>query len=161
MSQEDWIKTLAGFVASTLGFLIALLVNTYVGWLREKKAYWVMLKAVEAEAIGNKVILNESFLRFYDSGIVIREFSLIAVSQYLSDQVFINNADQSIIELLGAYVRTLRLANAYREKAEHLLLDSQGKKSKDWLDGIVMFWGENLKQCGAMIDRVLKVANAS
>jgi hypothetical protein len=56
MPQVEWIKAIVGFGISTLGFLVALLVNSYVGLLRDRKAFRTMLKAIKAEASSNKVI---------------------------------------------------------------------------------------------------------
>lgn len=160
MTQADWTKTFVDFVASTLGFMIALLVNTLVGWRKEKKTYRLMLQAIAAEAESNQAILQESFLPYYEAGIVIREFNLHAVTDYLSDQVFVKNADQSIVTLLGAYLRTLHLANAYRQKAEHFLLNPKGKETKDWLLGVRFSWKFNLEQCAALIEKVSAVSLA-
>ena len=84
MPQEEWIKTIVGFATSTLGFLVALLVNSWVELRREKKSYRTMLKAIKAEASNNKIILNDSFLAHFRDGVVVREFFLETVAQCLS-----------------------------------------------------------------------------
>jgi hypothetical protein len=155
MPQEEWIKTVVGFATSTLGFLVALLVNSFVEMQRDKKAYRTMLKAIKAEASNNKVILNDSFLQFYRSGIVVREFFLGTVVQYLASPLFIKHVKSSEMELLGAYLRNLKLANGYREKAEHFWLDAKRQESRDWLASLLGVWDENLKQCQDSIDQVL------
>jgi hypothetical protein len=137
MPQEEWIKTVVGFATSTLGFLVALLVNSFVEMQRDKKAYRTMLKAIKAEAGNNKVILNDSFLQFYRSGIVVREFFLGTVVQYLASPLFIKHVKSSEMELLGAYLRNLKLANGYREKAEHFWLDAKRQESRDWLASLL------------------------
>jgi hypothetical protein len=155
MPQVEWIKTVVGFATSTLGFLVALLVNSFVEMQRDKKAYRTMLKAIKAEASNNKVILNDSFLQFYRSGIVVREFFLGTVVQYLASPLFIKHVKSSEMELLGAYLRNLKLANGYREKAEHFWLDAKRQESRDWLASLLGVWDENLKQCQDSIDQVL------
>jgi hypothetical protein len=160
MPQEEWIKTIVGFGTSTLGFLVALLVNSFVEMRKEKKAYRTMLKAIKAEASNNKVVLNDSFLRFYRDGIVIREFFLGTVAQCLATPPFIKHVKSSEMELLGAYLRNIKLANGYREKAEHFLLDAKRRDSRDWLDPLLDLWGKNLKQCQNSIDQVLALTES-
>jgi hypothetical protein len=160
MPQQEWIKTIVGFATSTLGFLVALLVNSYVELRRDKKTYYTMLKAIKAEASNNKVILNESFLRFYRNGIVIREFFLGTIVQCLASPLFIKHVKPSEMDLLCAYLRNIKLANGYREKAEHFWLDVKRQESQDWLDSLLGFWDENLMQCQESIDQVLALTES-
>jgi hypothetical protein len=158
MSQVDWIKTIVGFATSTLGFLVALLINSLVERRRDKKAFQTMLKAIQAEAGSNKVILNESFLQYYRDGMVVREFFLGTVVESLASPLFIKHVKHvkpAQMELLGAYLRNIKLANCYREKAEHFWLEIKRKEARDWLESILLVWDENLKQCQDSIDQVL------
>jgi hypothetical protein len=158
MPHEEWIKTIVGFATSTLGFLVALLVNSYVELRRDKKAYRTMLKAIKAEAGNNKVILSDSFMRFYRDGLVVREFFLGAAAQCCASPLFIKHARSSEIGVLNAYLRNIKLANGYREKAERFRLDTKGKASQEWLEPLIDSWGDNLKRCHESIDQVLALA---
>jgi hypothetical protein len=161
MPHEEWIKTIVGFATSTLGFLVALLVNSYVELRRDKKAYCTMLKAIKAEAGNNKVILNDSFLRLYRDGVVIREFFLGAAAQCLASPLFIRHVKSSEIGVLNAYLRNITLANGYREKAERFRLDPKGKASQEWFGPLINCWDDNLKQCQDSIDQVLELGESS
>jgi len=47
--KAEWIKTIVGFATSSVGFLLALLVNSLVERGRDKKTYCTMLRAIQAE----------------------------------------------------------------------------------------------------------------
>jgi len=116
-----------------------------------------MLRTIKAEAKSNQVVLNDSFLKYYDSGIVLREFGVETACQYLADPVFIKHAGPKELETLNAYLRNINLANAYREKAERFQLDERRQKSKDWLNSTIAVWGENLELCQVSIHEVLRL----
>jgi hypothetical protein len=160
MPREEWIKTVVGFATSTLGFLVALLVNSFVQSRRDKKTYLTMVKAIKAEADSNKTILEDSFLRYYREGLVVREFFLGAVAQYLASALFIEHVRSSDIEVLNAYLRNMKLANGYREKAERFRLDAGKKAALDFLEPLIDSWGHNLKQCQESIDQVLALGTS-
>jgi len=155
MSHDDLIKTIVGFATSALGFLCALLINSYIGWWHDNDAYHSMMRAIVTEANSNKVILNDSFLRFYESGIVLREFSIETVDHYMNDPLFVKHAEPLDLSILNNYFRNLKLANAYRDREERFRLDE--KLRKDWLEPLIDSMRENLKLCQASIDEVLKL----
>ncbi len=155
MPPEEWTKIIIGIATGTLGFLFALLVNSYVELRREKKTYRSMSLAIKAEAASNKVILQDSFLKFYRDGIVLRPFCLEAGAQFCANALFIKHATSTELEILNAYLRDIRLANAYREKAETFRLESKGKASQEWLGSLLDFWADNLQRCRSGIDEVL------
>ena len=160
MPPEEWIKTIVGFGTSTLGFLVALLVNSYVDLLRDKRAYRSMLGAIKAEAGNNKVIHKDSFMEFYRDGLVVREFFLEVAAQCCANPLFIKHAKSSEIEILNAYLRNIKLANGYRAKAEYFRIDAKGKASQEWLDALIDNWGDNLQGCRDSIEQVLNLGSA-
>jgi len=157
MLSEELIKIAAESAASALGFFCALFVNARLESRKDRKAYRTMLEAIKVEAASNEAILTDSFLKFYSQpdGVVLRDFFVDTVSQSLVSLVFIKNAKTSELAALGSYLRNIRLANAYRGRSERLRFEEQGKASREWLAGIVEYWGENLKQCELSIKDVL------
>ena len=145
--------------ASALGFFCALAVNSYLDSRRERKACRTMLEAVKAEASNNEIILRDSFLKFYEdeSGIVLREFFTETASRCLGELSFVKNAEPSKLITLGKYLRNIKLANAYRQRHERLRIDGKGQAAQEWLQAIVNYWGENLKQCEDAIHEVLRL----
>jgi len=135
----------------TLGFFVALLLNSLVGYWRDRKTYKSMLRVIKGEAESNKCILYDSFYAHYQGGIVLREFSLDAVSDFVRNPLFVKHARFSGLETLQNYIRDLKLANAYRETAEDIHLKKQGE---EWLDGLIFVWEENLRNCEGSIEAV-------
>jgi hypothetical protein len=94
MMPEDWSKFNLDIAASAIGFLFALLVNSFVNRRLDKKTYYSMLAAIKNEAKSNKKILEDSFMKYFDSGIVLRGFSLA-------------NVEPHILDTLNSYLRKL------------------------------------------------------
>ncbi len=155
MPHDEWVKTIVGVTTSTLGFLIALLVNSYLELRRDKKTHRTMLKVIKVEASSNKIILKDSFWKYYRDGVVLREFFLEAATQCCASPLFIKHAELNGIGILNAYLRNLKLANGYREKAESFLLDAKGRASQEWLPTLRNSWEENLKLCDESIEKVV------
>jgi hypothetical protein len=156
MTEADWIKALLAGLTTALGVLLGLLGNGYVNWRREKRTYRAMLKAVANEASSNKVVLEESFLRYYETGIVLREFSTATVARCLGDPIFVKHAKVAHLEAVYDYLRNVSLANAYRETSEHLQLDQKDKLQKALVD-FVNSWHHNLEQCKKSIETVVAI----
>jgi len=154
MPHEEWIKTIVGCATSTLGFLFALLVNSYIQSRADERAYRTMLLAIATEADSNAVILKESFRKFFDKGLVLRAFVPATAAQCCSSTLFIKHAKPLEMQVLNAYLRNITLANEYREKAERFWLDPEGKASKEWLNGVIEAWDSNLTRCEESIEQV-------
>ncbi len=159
MAGAELTKALISTLTTALGVLFGLLGNSYVVWRRERRAYRTMLRSVAGEASSNKVILAESFLKFYATGVVLREFSTTAVTQCVGSPLFVRYAKPGHLEAIYCYLRNIRLANAYREKAERLRLfeDEEEERVAGWLEGITDMWGSNLRECCESIDRLAAI----
>jgi hypothetical protein len=160
MTEADWIKALVTGLTTALGVILGLLGNGYVNWQRERRTYRAMLRAVANEGISNKVVLEQTFLKYYANGIVLREFSTATVAGCLGDPLFVRHAELAHLEAVYDYLRNVLLANAYREKTEHLRLDQKEKineKLLQTLQNIVEMWGDNLEQCKKSIEKVAAI----
>lgn len=158
MTEADWIKAGVSGLTVALGVILGLLGNSYVNWRLEKRVYRGLLGAVVSEAESNKVILEESFLKYYSSGLVFQEFSTAIVARCVGDQFFVKYAKPTHLQALYNYLRAISLANAYREKAEYLQLEVDPNKAKNWLLGLVEVWGQNLEQCRNSVGRITNLA---
>ena len=152
--RYEWYKFLLGVLATALGLLLGLLTNTLVNYVRNKKAYRAMLEAIKSEARANNAILKESFMPYFENGIVLRDLSFGTVSQYLANTLFVQYAAQSTIEVLNEYLRDVKLANAYRARTEKTRVAQEGKK---FLQSIIKHWAANLGKCESDIEEVLKL----
>jgi small basic protein len=152
--REEWYKFLLGILATALGLLLGLLINSLVNYNRNKKAYRAMLAAIKSEARANKAILDESFKPYFKDGVVLRELSVETVSQYLANALFVQYATPQGIEVLNVYLRNLKLANAYRARAERIQVAREGE---GFLESIIENWDKNLKLCESNIEEVIKL----
>jgi hypothetical protein len=155
MTEVDWVKAVLSVITTGLGVLFGLLGTGYVTWRREGRAYRAMLTAIASEARNNKAVLNDSFMKYYDSGIVLREFSAATIERCVGDPLFAKHAKSAHLDIIYEYLRNIRLANSYREKAELLQLGHDKKIAEQWLENILESWRDNLKQCKTSIDRVI------
>jgi hypothetical protein len=153
-------KLLSSALAAFIGFFIALLANSYVDDWKERLSLAARLTAVQAEANSNDIVLHQSFLPLYESGIVLREFGTAVVTQALADPVFVKHATAAEIATLAAYFRNVSLANTYRAKVETIRFNNDYFKESDdesikrWESGLVQAWGTNLRECADSLDAV-------
>jgi len=141
---------------SAVGFLLALAINAAVANRSDHEAYDSMLKSIKAEATSNQAILENSFLQYFNNGIVVKEFSLAAVQQALANPLFVRQAEPGLVERLNKYTRDLSLANGYRRVDEALQL-SNDNRSAAWISNVQNAWGENLKNSKESIDGLLQL----
>ena len=149
-------------MVTAIGFFIALVANSYVDDWKERGAFRTVLSAIKAEAESNEIVLHESFEPLYESGLVLREFSLTSVSQALNKASFVKHASHDELRVLGEYERTLTLANAYRAKAEAIRFndsysDPAKQTLKQWEANLVQAWGTTLSSCQKSITSVVKL----
>lgn len=111
MTETDWVKAVLSVVTTALGVLFGLLGNGYVFWRREQRAYRAMLAGISSEARNNKAVLYESFLPFYNGGIVVRSFSTTTVGRCLGDPQFVKHAKSAHMDIIYEYLRNVGLAN--------------------------------------------------
>lgn len=165
MSLWSYVKQkrheiLIGAVVAAVGFFLALLANSYVDDWKEKRVFASTLNAIKGEASSNEAILQEGFLRHYQEGLVLREFSTIIASQALATPTFIKHASAMQVQALGEYVRELSLANAYRSKAEAIrfsenyFVETKKPTLKQWEGSLVEAWATNLSKCQEAIKMV-------
>ena len=102
-------EILLGLVTSIIGLLIALLINSAVENRKERRVYKWMLEAIKSEAKSNWDILHESFLRYFENGVVVRAFSIETTRQHLGNPMFVKHARRDDIEKLNTYLRHLSL----------------------------------------------------
>lgn len=152
--HQEWYRFLFGLLATTLGLLLGLLINSLVNHARNRRAHLAMLEAIKSEARANKAILDESFKPYFQEGIVLRDLSVGTVSQYLANSLFVQYSTPLCIEILNVYLRNIRLANAYRVRAERTQVSQEGKQ---FLDSILQNWGNNIKQCDSNIEEVIQL----
>ena len=148
-------KIVMGAITTAVGFFFALAGNSAVETLREQATYRTLLEASRTEASFNKAALEESFLKHYSDGVVLREFSLVTTSQNMANPLFLRHSSPDTIRSLGQYSRDLALANAYRAKAEVLRFkDVEAGVTSPWDAPLTAQWAENLKSCADSIARV-------
>lgn len=155
MTEADWLKAVLSVITTALGVLFGLLGTGYVTWRREGRAYRAMLIAIASEGQNNKAVLNNSFMKYYDRGIVLREFSTATIERCVGDPLFVKHGKSAHLDIIYEYLRNVCLANSYREKAEQLQLGHDKKAADAWLGTLIEVWGDNLKQCKTNIDQVI------
>lgn len=153
-------KLVANAIAATVGFFFAFIGNSYVDDWKERRTYLATLAAVQSESASNKVALDESFVPLHLEGIVLREFSVVLVSQALSNPSFVKHASVEQVQTLSEYVRNLTLANAYRSKIELIRFNADyftapsNSTLKEWETQLVPSWTKNLSACATSIQKV-------
>ena len=111
--------------------------------------------AIASEGRNNMTVLNDSFMQYYNCGVVLRDFSTATVERCVGDALFVKHVQSAQLEMIYEYLRNLRLANSYREKAERLKLNHDNQTSAQWLKRITDMWGNNLKQCETSIGQII------
>jgi len=152
--RDKLVEIAIGTTTSAVGFFCALFINSYLESRREKKGYRAILESIKQEADSNKAILKESFLKYYEEGLVLRELFVSGVGQGIATPIFTKNARATELRVLNRYLRNLTLCNAYRQRAEHFRAEGKGKA---WLEGLVEKWGKNIQECLVSTDDVLKL----
>ena len=154
--NEEKFKLVLSSLTTAIGFFLALFASSAVDHYQEKEAYYSMLKAIQVEAQSNESVLHESFEKYFDKGIVLQEFSISFASQSLLNTTFLKYSAPSEVAKLSVYVRTLTLANKYRDRAEKFrLADNQ----KAWLDRLIPIWATNLEACAKSITAASNINN--
>lgn len=161
ISPEDWVKAVLSVLSTALGVLLGLLGNGYVIWRQERDAYRGMLRSVASEAASNMVVLEKSFMEYFESGIVLRGFSTTAAARCVSDPLFIRFVRPAALELLHAYLRALVLANSYGEKSVQLQTEGHRKSVEVWLDDLISAGRDNLKECRKLIRSVAAIGGTA
>jgi hypothetical protein len=152
-------KLLLDVSKSAVAFFLALAVNSCVEHRKSNAAFRSTMKAVALEAELNDRVLNESFRKFSQLGIVFRPFALTTSTQILSNPPFAEHTFQELKEALARYISRLTLANGYPQGAETPLLSkpSDDKASALWLDALQAAWQTNLDECEENIAEVRKL----
>lgn len=113
LAEKRW-DLIVGTFTSAVGLLVALFINRMVDEHHETEIVGGMAAAIRAEAASNKIVLHESFERYYRDGVVLRPFEDQAISRALVDPLFIKHSSARTRTALAKYSRAIRLANAYR-----------------------------------------------
>jgi hypothetical protein len=136
--RRELPKRAVEIVVSAAGFLLALGINSCIEHRREEQTYHAMLKAVEAEASSNQAILADSYVKFFENGVVLKDFSIVVVSQSLASALFVKRLSQSDLELINRYERELTLSNSYRGAVQSLYFAA--KPDTLWIHSVEKQW---------------------
>ena len=146
-------KVVLSSVVASVGFLVALLVNSaYERW-RDHESYLLMRHAIKVEAESNAHILQTAFRKYLNNGVVLQPFNTSVVAQMLYSPAFLKFSNNEEINLLSKYQRDIALANRYREKAEFFVFED---KDQRWLETLKPIWSANLDTCEQEIKLVIE-----
>ncbi len=146
--NEEKYKLLLSTIVSSIGFLVALLVNSGLDRSREEQSYRSMVQAIKVEAQANREALETGFLKYFEAGVVLQQFSTSVATQYLATPTFLKFSPKDDVSRLTQYVRLLTLSNKYREKVETIRLDPGNEIDSGVF---VKVWKTNLEQCAKAI----------
>lgn len=156
--NDEVKKILIGLISTTLGVLIALLINSSVERSKDRKTYNTILKAINIEAVANKRISEESF-RQNINRIVYREFSYKISEDFLSNRIFLNNASADLINNMNNYILNLKRANAFRNAGEKYKYDPE--LDKKWGDTLRIAFTKVLDNCDTSIKELILTTNST
>jgi hypothetical protein len=151
--RKERYKLVLSSLTASIGFLIALLVNSAIERHGDRQAYYSLQNAIRVEAQSNERVLHDSFDKYFDGGLVLQEFNTAVVSQALSSPTFLKNSTKDEIAGLSSYVRNLTLANRYRERSEKWRLEEK----EDWVNALTKVWNANLDACQKSITAVSRI----
>lgn len=134
--SEEAIRFILGLAATTLGVLIALLINSGIDKKNEKATYETMVKAINLESIQNNEIYENSFKPNYKNSIIRRHFLTKVCDEYLANKIFLNNTSDSLLTNLITYTTYLKRANNFRDAGEKYQYDPV----------LYARWGSNLEK---------------
>lgn len=156
--KDEVIKFLFGLISTTLGVLIALLINSYVDKQRDEKAYKLMLKAINIEATENQKILNESFiLNYKPDNIVLREFNLKISDEIITNTIFLDHVSPDILKVMITYSMNLNRANNFRERDEKYKYEE--KLYKKWQPKLTIAFKRVIDNCNSVIKDTIARTN--
>jgi hypothetical protein len=155
--KKEMPKKTLEIVVSATGFLLALGINSWVTNRHDEETFRSMLRSVQAEAASNEAVLNNSYGRYFDNGVVLKDFSVLVVSQSLTNPLFVKHLKPSELSLLNQYMRTLTLANSYRQRLEALTFGAANKDAEGWKENIMTVWRPTVNEAVAEIDGVEKM----
>lgn len=121
MTFEEFRKTLSGklvdIVVGGVGFLLALLINSYIADRSDDGAYRALLAAVRVEAAQNEKIARDAR---HDTPPTIsaRELSDAIVLQAMSNPLFIRHVPAERLPDMGAYITYVDAMNTFRRSNE-------------------------------------------
>lgn len=142
---------LVGIIVSFIGFFFALFVNSLNENRKERNAFAEIIKAIKAETEYNKFVHEESFLRYIEEGIVLRNFNLGTTKSVLSNPLFFRYASAKQISIVNKYLRDLELSNSYRSIVEKLRIE---EPDSIWLDSAISVWKNNLVECSERFNEI-------
>ena len=153
--KEKRIEFLFGLISTAIGVLIALLINSEVNRNRDVKSFNSMLTAIEIEASQNEIVLRQSFIPNYKSGIVRRKFNIRNCNTFLSNSVFLKYVDDKRLKLLMQYALTLERANNFKEADEKYKYEPD--KYSKWSGDLTIAFGKVLENCNVLINEVTSI----
>jgi hypothetical protein len=152
--REEFIRFWFGLAATAIGVIVALYVDSYADRQRDKDAYRAMIKALNIEALENKIILEQSFLPNYVAGIVHRDFSTKVCEDFVSTRVFLDHAPHETIAVLTGYILNLKRANAIRAADEKYKYNPALREK--WDKGITAEFATVLERSKLIIPQVIE-----
>jgi hypothetical protein len=152
-------KELLDVGISACGFFLALWIHSRIDQRSEEGTYRSILAAVKMEAGENIVVYRESYCKYFDQdgGIILRDFSLIVITQSLANPLFVKHLSRTQIDWLGEYLRVLTMCNNYRRATEALLFISEASERRLWLRSIKGLWREQKDKAEAAIRQVQEI----
>src|ERR1700741_2596753 len=152
--KEEFVKFWFGFVSTTVGVFLALMINSYVDKQKDREAYNLMIKALNIEASENQKILTQSFLPNYEKGIIFREFNLKLSDDLISNETVLEHASPGFIKALTAYSLNLRRANCFRERDEKYKYEQEFYQK--WQPHLTESFSKVLIDCTGAINELIK-----
>jgi len=155
--KQEFIKFIFSLLATTIGVLIALVINSKVESNNDKDTFRTIIKSVNIEAVANRRISAESFRKNFQR-IVYRGFSYRMSDDFLSNHIFLSNASDQLIDYMNDYILNLKRANALMTAAEKF--KDEPAMEKKFGDTLRMGWIPVLNNCDTSINRLIQFTDS-
>jgi hypothetical protein len=156
--DDEGSKAVISIIAGFVGVLLALWISNHTEEESRKDAFTSMRKAIYAEAVYNKTVLNESFLPNYQQNIVQREFSLRTTEGYFTNDIFLSKVPADLLDALIEYQLQLKRANNFRTTDAMYKYDTI--KFRRWQVPLTVAFCHALNRCSYSITAVAQLTSA-
>ena len=119
------------------------------------RSYISLLKALKIEANSNQLILENSFKTNYLIRIVYRKFDYELCANLLNNKTFLNEAPDTLVNIITNYNLELKRANEFRESNNYYRYHPE--LDKRWGDTLRMAWTNSLANCSVQILTLRKI----
>lgn len=121
---KSGLSFILGLLSTTLGFFLALYFNNNIAKKKELATFENLKKGILAEVTHNKLTIDSTFKIHY-LDLIFDELTTSSSNQQLTNTIFLNNTDASLLIALQNYIRKCENCNSQKEQLKHMRISGQ------------------------------------